>query len=169
MKRTFQPSNISRKRTHGFLVRMATKNGRLVIKRRRAKGRKRLSVSIASKQFLFRMPTFDKSGRLRKRIDFTVVAARGRKLFLPDFIIIKSASERSWPRIGITVSRKVGNAVCRNRIKRLIREFFRNNRKYFQSADYNIIARSGAAKLGFDDVCQELANGLCRFGQQNSH
>jgi large subunit ribosomal protein L34 len=84
--RTFQPNRRHRKRTHGFLVRMATKKGRQVLARRRAKGRKRLAVTARGKDFvpaarITPMPSnaLPPARRIRRRREFQRVFDAGRR------------------------------------------------------------------------------------------
>lgn len=78
-------------------------------------------------------------------------------------MVLQGASPISETRIGVTVSRKVGGAVQRNRVKRWVREYFRLNRTELQpSSDIVVIARAGADKLSFKDVERELGTVLKR-------
>ena len=99
--------------------------------------------------------------RIRKRSEYLRVQRAHRGTRSPHFIVILAPGPEAECRLGVTVSRKVGSAVERNRVKRRVREFFRLHRTKLQPAhDLLIIARAGADKLSFEDVESELAGTL---------
>ena len=109
---------------------------------------------------------FPKSARLRKRPEFLNLSRTGKKVHSPNFIVISTSNERGESRLGITVSAKVGNAVVRNRIKRLVRELFRRRRhEWVAASDIVVIARKGAAALSSAMIQKEIENSL---GEQRS-
>ncbi|MCJ7773873.1 MAG: ribonuclease P protein component [Desulfobacterales bacterium] len=91
---------------------------------------------------------FSKADRLLKRSEFIELSKCGKKIQNKQFIVIYSPSRVNRKRLGITVSKKVGKAAERNRIKRQTREFFRLNRHNISGFwDINIIARKEVAGL----------------------
>jgi ribonuclease P protein component len=105
---------------------------------------------------------FGKELRLRLRCDFLRIQRRGRKRHTPNFVLA-SASEPSagLSRVGVSVSRRVGNAVIRNRLKRRLREFLRLHRQELPFArDLVVIAKPGAAKLSYAELVEELRDRL---------
>lgn len=100
--------------------------------------------------------TLSREDKLLKRADFNRLTASGKKYHTPHFIVVWAANDLSRARLGITTSRRLGNAVARNLVKRWVREYFRLNKDHFIVADYNIIAKRGAQGLTYHIVCQEL-------------
>jgi ribonuclease P protein component len=101
--------------------------------------------------------TFSARDRLRKRFEFRHVRDVGLRVHTRSFVVLLAHRREATSRLGLTVSRQVGHAVRRNRIKRLLRELFRTHRALFPAAaDIVVIAKTGCAVQGFDDVLHEL-------------
>jgi ribonuclease P protein component len=91
---------------------------------------------------------FKKKDRILKRKQFQKLSQAGSRIHNPYFIAVFQPTRVAFPRLGVTVSKKVGGAVARNRIKRLVREFFRCHRELLPgSCDLNIIAKKEASGL----------------------
>ncbi|MDP1993244.1 MAG: ribonuclease P protein component [Syntrophales bacterium] len=105
--------------------------------------------------------TFSKDERIRKRQDYLRIYEQGARRYSHRFTIITCRNPLGITRLGTTVSKKAGNAVQRNRIKRLLREFFRLNKSRLPTAqDIVIIAKKGILPLTYNEVRAELESRL---------
>ncbi len=101
--------------------------------------------------------------RLRKRADFDSVRAHGKRVSDQLFVLIVAPSELARTRWGLAVSRRVGNAVVRNRVKRKIRESIRDMRCK-TGMDVIVSARPAAANAGSESVRRSLRQLAGRAG-----
>jgi ribonuclease P protein component len=105
--------------------------------------------------------TFPKAKRIRKRGEYLKLQQVGRRRAGTRFVVITAPSRSRVSRVGITASRRVGGAVVRNRVKRLVREFFRKHHDQIQPPrDVLVIVRPGAAAAEYVEVKRELSAAL---------
>ena len=104
-----------------------------------------------------RSQRFRPADRVLRSSDFERIYRKGRKQIGPSFALFGIRNEHGRSRIGITVTRKFGGAVLRNRSKRIVREIFRRNRDAFgATCDFVVNVRSGALTRPYAELEREL-------------
>ena len=181
MKMTFQPKKRSRSKVHGFRARMSTAGGRKVLAARRAKGRKQLSAQatilwpfllyrfIFQKRYVEAYEDFNEkeiimkfSESLKKNKDFQTVYRQGKSYANKYLVLYIMENQTEKNRIGISVSKKVGNSVVRHHLTRLIRESYRLQEECFQRGyDLVVIARQSAKDVTY----KEMESALIHLGK----
>jgi ribonuclease P protein component len=104
--------------------------------------------------------TWSRAVRLRRSQDFDRVQRGGRRIHGTNLVILHLANGTEAPRFGLAVSRKVGNAVVRNRVKRWLREALRRQRAGIGGVDVVVIARPPAAVAGYPALYEEVGSAL---------
>ncbi|HEY4775411.1 MAG TPA: ribonuclease P protein component [Xanthobacteraceae bacterium] len=107
--------------------------------------------------------------RLRRRADFLAIAA-GAKVHVAGFVLqTRDRGDRAPPRLGYTVSKKVGSAVERNRVRRRLREVVKvSAARLREGHDYVLVGRRAALDLPFERLAQDLTGALGRL-QRPAH
>lgn len=107
--------------------------------------------------------SFREEERIVKRAEIINLNLHGTRYYTENFVVILKQNRRDITRLGITASKRVGNSVKRNRIKRSIREFFRLSKQQIPKGyDIMIIALKESDKCSFLKVHEELGDLLLR-------
>ena len=108
---------------------------------------------------------FSRKEKILKRKEYLYLKEAGKKIQDNNFIALFKKNQLSNSRLGITVSTRVGGAVRRNRLKRLIREAYRLNREYLTGPmDINLIAKKNASHISFEIVSISMRTLLTKAG-----
>ena len=101
--------------------------------------------------------SYGREHRISRAADFWKDRRKRKKFDTEHFLLILRKNNKDARRLGLVVGRKVGGAVSRNRIKRLIREFFRlNKEKIPESSDLIVLAKKDIRIKGYREVFDEL-------------
>ena len=100
---------------------------------------------------------FPREARITRKSEYDHVFKHGKKVVGRYFVCHAARREGQGRKLGLAVSRKVGPAVVRNRIKRLLREFFRTHRAALsQDTLYVVVARPACVGLGLGDCSRVM-------------
>ena len=104
-----------------------------------------------------------KENRLTRNRDFQRVYRKGRSFPCPHLVLIALRAHPKAKLVGFSVSKKIGNSVVRNRVKRRLREGFRGLLpRVLPGYCYVVVARTAAAEAGFQDLTRSLTRQLSR-------
>lgn len=112
---------------------------------------------------------FSKAARLRHRQEFLRAQAQGKRFHTRHFGVTLAPMAEGHPRLGLVATRRLGKAVQRNRVKRLLREFFRRHQTGLPAFDLVIMAKKGASALEYHQVEEELGRLLFSRARQKTH
>jgi len=100
--------------------------------------------------------------RLKKNFEFKNIYRNGRTVVSKNIVLYYCPNKTKFNRLGFSISKKTGNSVTRNRIRRIYREAFKRIEDHLLLGyDFIIIARKPAADVSYNDACEELLK-LCR-------